>query len=65
LIAKARAAGKDVGEAQIAMARAARLVTIPNAGGLRSSKILPDPAEVYVVKEKLGAAIESLARQTH
>jgi hypothetical protein len=62
LIAKAKAAGNDITEAQKAMARAARLVTIPNAGGLRSSKILPDPTEVYVVKEQLGAAIESLTR---
>ena len=60
LIAKAKAAGKDTAVAQKAMARADRLVTIPNAGGRYSSKILPDPAEVYAVKEQLGAAIENI-----
>lgn len=60
LIAKAKAAGKDTGAAEKAMARADRLVTIPSAGGRYSSKILLDPTEVYGVKEQLGAAIESL-----
>lgn len=57
-MAKAKAKGADITLAEQAMARADRLVTIPNAGGRYSSKILPDPAEVYVVKEMLGAAVE-------
>ena len=60
LIAKGETAGKDTAAARKAMARADRLVTIPNAGGRYSSKILPDPAEVYAVKEQLGAAIENI-----
>jgi hypothetical protein len=42
------------------MARAERLVTIPNAGGCYSSKILPDPDELYLLREQVGAAIEGL-----
>ena len=42
--------------------QAAELVTIPNAGGLQSSKILPDPEAVYRVREGLAQAIEELTR---
>jgi hypothetical protein len=62
LLGQAKAAGKDTTAAEQAMARAARLVTIPNAGGRWSSKILPDPEEVGRVKEAVGAAIEGLRR---
>ena len=61
LMAKAKAAGKDTAAAAQAMARAERLVPIPNAGGCYSSKILPDPDEVYLLREELAAAIEGLA----
>ncbi len=43
-----------------AMARAERLVTIPNAGGGYSSEILPDPDELYLLREQLGVAIDGL-----
>ena len=57
-MAQAKARGADTTLGQQALARADRLVTIPNAGGRYSSKILPNPADVYVVKETLGAAVE-------
>ena len=42
------------------MQQANRLVTIPNAGGRYSSKILPDPEALYAAKEAVAAAIEKL-----
>ena len=60
LAAKAKAAGRDTATADKALARADALVTIPNAGGRYSSKILLDPNEVYRVKEQVAAAIEGL-----
>jgi hypothetical protein len=62
LTQKAKAAGKDVAAAERALARADRLVTIPNAGGCYSSKIVGDPEEIYRVKEEVGRAIEGLTR---
>jgi hypothetical protein len=59
---KAKAAGKDVAQAERALDAAARLVPIPNAGGRYSTKILPDPNAVYEVREAVGKAIEQLAR---
>ncbi|MDZ7616253.1 MAG: DUF4091 domain-containing protein, partial [Patescibacteria group bacterium] len=59
-IAQAKAAGRDVSEAQAAMDRAAALVEIPNAGGRYSSKILPDPQLLYSVRAGLAEAIERL-----
>jgi uncharacterized protein YjbJ (UPF0337 family) len=60
LTQKAKAAGKDTTAADQALARAKRLVTIPNAGGCYSSKILPDPEELYLLREQVGRAIEGL-----
>jgi hypothetical protein len=60
LMVKAKAAGKNTTAAEQALARADRLVTIPNAGGCYSSKILPDPEEVYLLREQVAAAIEGL-----
>jgi hypothetical protein len=60
-VARAKSAGKDTAEAEQALERADRLVTIPNAGGRYSSKILLDPNEVYLVREQIAAAIERLA----
>lgn len=62
LVAKAKAAGKDVADGEKALARADGLVMIPNAGGRYSSKVLPDAREVYAVKEQVAAAIERLGR---
>jgi hypothetical protein len=60
LTQKAKAAGKDVAAAAAALSRADRLVTIPNAGGCYSSKILAEPEEIYRLKEEVGTAIEGL-----
>ncbi len=60
MIAKVKAAGKDTAEAERAMEQASRLVTIPNAGGKYSSKILPDPNAVYAAKEAVARAIEKV-----
>lgn len=63
LIAKAKAAGKDTAQAEQAMAEAAALVTIPNAGGRYSSKILGNPEAVYAARESLAKAIETISRK--
>ncbi len=60
LIAKAKAAGKDTVQADQAMEQANRLVTIPNAGGRYSSKILSEPETLYRAKEAVATAIEGL-----
>ena len=60
-IARAKAAGRDVTEAQQALEQASKLVSIPNAGGRNSSKILPDPDAVLRVRESLARAIEQLS----
>jgi len=63
-----RASGTDaptraaVTAAQAALAEAARLVEIPNAGGRYSTKILPDPQAVYRLREQCAQAIEGLMR---
>jgi hypothetical protein len=62
LIAKAKAAGKNTAQAEAAMEQANRLVNIPNAGGRYSSKILPEPEELYRAKEAVAAAIQGLGR---
>jgi hypothetical protein len=61
-IAKAQAAGMDTAAAEAALAGAARLVSIPNAGGRYSTQILPDPDAVFVVREEVASAIEALFR---
>ena len=42
------------------LAAAQELVTIPNAGGRWSTRILPDPDAVLRVKEQVARAIEAL-----
>jgi hypothetical protein len=60
LVEKAKQAGKpcDAGERALAMAR--DLVTIPNAGGLRSTEILPDPARIPAIRKAVNAALVGL-----
>lgn len=60
LVAQAR--GKDTRQARQALAQAAKLVTIPNAGGRYSTRILPNPDAVLQVKEAVARAIEGLAK---
>jgi hypothetical protein len=59
-IARARKAGGDVSAAEQVLADAQQLVTMPSAGGLQSTRILPDPDAVLRVKESVARAIESL-----
>ncbi len=59
-IADANAAGRDTTAAEHAMHEAAELVSIPNAGGRYSTKILSDPDAVFRVRRALAAAIERL-----
>ncbi len=49
-------------DAKAALAEAESLVAIPNAGGLRSSQMLPDPSRVAAVHERVGAALEACER---
>ena len=60
LVTEAKAAGKDVREAEEALALASELVDIPNAGGRYSTKILPNPDAVLEAKEAVAKAIEGL-----
>jgi len=48
------------GEAALKMAK--ELVTIPNAGGLRSTEILPDPARIPAIRKAVNAAILQLSQ---
>jgi hypothetical protein len=59
-ITAAKAAGHDVTAAQHALDEALDLVQIPNAGGRYSTRILPDPDRLPVLKESVARAIESL-----
>ncbi|MGA2616909.1 MAG: hypothetical protein ABSF26_04810 [Thermoguttaceae bacterium] len=59
-IARARRCGRDVAAAEHVLADAQRLVEIPNAGGLQSGRVLPDPDAVLRVKENIARAIEGL-----
>jgi hypothetical protein len=45
-----------------ARARAKVLVTIPNAGGTRSTEILPDPDPIPVLRKAVNAALVELSR---
>ena len=45
-------------ERALAMARA--LVPIPNAGGLRSTQILPDPDRIPAIRKAVNAALVKL-----
>jgi len=63
LATEAKAAGRDVSQAEKALEQAAALVTIPNAGGRYTSKNLPDPTLLYTTRQALAAAIEQLIRE--
>lgn len=59
-IERAKAAGADVSRATEALRRAAELVSIPNAGGRYSTRILPEPRRVEEVRRALAQAIVAL-----
>jgi ribosomal protein L31 len=46
--------------AEIVLARAAQLVTMPNAGGRYSTKILPDPEAIARIRNELAEVLEKL-----
>jgi hypothetical protein len=57
LAAKAKQAGRAAPGAERALAMARDLVTIPNAGGLRSTEILPNPDQVPAIRKAVNAAL--------
>lgn len=57
---RAKSRGVDVGRALEALRRAAGLVSIPNAGGRYSTRILPEPQRVYEIRKALALAIAEL-----
>lgn len=59
-IERGKAAGQDVAEAEAALRAALELVTIPNAGGRYSTKVLPDPDAVSRVRRAAADALEGL-----
>jgi Glycoside hydrolase 123, catalytic domain len=62
LAAKAKTDGHPSASAERALAMARGLVSIPNAGGLRSTQILPDPSRVPAVRKAVNAALVELSR---
>jgi hypothetical protein len=60
LAERAEAAGRDASKARAALAMAADLVPVPNPGGKYSTKILPDPDVVPLLKEAVAREIERL-----
>jgi hypothetical protein len=63
LAAKAKQAGRAAPAAERALALARDLVTIPNAGGLRSTEILPNPDRIPAVRKAVNAALVQLTSQ--
>jgi hypothetical protein len=63
LAAKAKQAGHPAAAAERALAMARDLVTIPNAGGLRSTEILPDPDRIPAIRKAVNAALVQLTAQ--
>ena len=62
LARNAKAAGPSAAAAERALALARELVTIPNAGGLRSTEILPDPDRIPPIRRAVNAALTELMR---
>ncbi len=59
-IDRAKAAGANPQAAEAAMQQVQQLISVPNAGGRYSSKILPDPQALYDARQAVAEAIESL-----
>jgi hypothetical protein len=57
---KAERAGRSILSAQRALDRVRDLVTIPNAGGLRSTDILPQPDRIPAIRKAVNAALVEL-----
>ncbi len=54
---EAKQAGRSTAAAERALAMVRALVTIPNAGGLRSTEILPHPDELPAIRKAINAAL--------
>jgi hypothetical protein len=63
LTAKAKQAGRSAAAAERALAMARDLVAIPNAGGLRSTEILPNPDRIPAIRKAVNAALVQLISQ--
>lgn len=61
-IAQATERGIDVEAARETLRAAATLVEIPNAGGRFSTRILPDPEEIYRRRDRVARTIERLGK---
>jgi hypothetical protein len=59
----AKQTGQSIATAERALQMAKDLVTIPNAGGLRSTEILPDPDRLPAIRKAVNAALSELAVQ--
>jgi hypothetical protein len=57
---KAKKAGRSTAVGERALALAKGLVVIPNAGGTRSTEILPDPNQIPLIRQAVNAAIVEL-----
>ncbi len=63
LVAKAKPASAAAKAGAAALAQAKELVAIPNAGGLRSTEILPNPDQIPAIRKAVNAAIVRLMRE--
>jgi len=61
-IEAAKKKGKDTASAEAALEKVKGLVTIPNAGGLRSTEILPDPDAVFEIRRRAAEEIVKLGK---
>jgi hypothetical protein len=59
---KAKKAGRSTAVGERALALAKGLVVIPNAGGTRSTEILPDPNQIPLIRQAVNAAIVELTQ---
>ncbi|QNN24674.1 DUF4091 domain-containing protein [Planctomycetales bacterium ZRK34] len=64
LLAKAEGDSAAVKAARAALADAESLVTIPNAGGRYSTKILPEPMKLVSLRIRIAEAIEKLMAES-
>jgi len=60
LAGKAKQAGRPAAAAERALKMARELVAIPNAGGLRSTEILPNPDRIPAIRKAVNAALVEL-----
>ena len=63
LAGKAKQTGESAAAAERALAMARDVVTIPNAGGLRSTEILPHPDRIPAIRKAVNAALAQLISQ--